>query len=251
MGAFLNNRLTKAGILAAAKALAGETIVFTKITMGDGDPEPGTDLDDLQAVVSPRVDIDITRTAIFGDSVACLGGVFTNNTQHDGFYWRELGLYCQDPDEGEILFSYAYSGEIAEYIPASGSATLVEKNIDILTNVGNTATMKVYISPDAYPTKRDFDDLMAVVNQIKITAQQAVNIAEDAKRIAEEALRIAMANEDKVDDFDGRLRSLEGAVFENVTSNPFSVTFGDLAGITLEKGVWNKDRSRLECSKAA
>ena len=195
--------------------------------------------------------ISSTSLAVMSDSIAVLGGVFTNNTQHDGFYWRELGLYANVPDMGEILYSYAYAGETAEYIPASGSQTLVEKNIDILTNVGNTATMRVYIAPDAYPTKKDFDDLMAVVNQIKITAQQAVTIAEDAKRIAQEALRIAQLNQDSVDDFDGRLRSLEGAVFENVTANPFSVTFTDLAGISLTKGVWNKDRARLECTKAA
>ena len=46
----------------------------------------------------------------------------------DGFYWREIGIMAQDPDEGEILFAYQNAFSQAEYIPGSLSET-VEKII--------------------------------------------------------------------------------------------------------------------------
>lgn len=37
------------------------------------------------------------------------------------------------------------------------------------------------------------------------------------------------------------------AIFNDITTNPFSITFQDLNGITLKSGVWNKPQVRLEC----
>ena len=41
-----------------------------------------------------------------GDGTVTVGGVFTNDQTNDGFYYRELGLYADDPDEdvGEVLY---------------------------------------------------------------------------------------------------------------------------------------------------
>lgn len=41
--------------------------------------------------------------------------------------------------------------------------------------------------------------------------------------------------------------ALQDALFSNITGNPFTVTFGDLDGITLTKGVWNTAKQRIEC----
>ena len=35
-------------------------------------------------------------------------------------------------------------------------------------------------------------------------------------------------------------------VFDDITSNPFMMSFGDLTGIAVT-GVWNKSLSRIEC----
>lgn len=39
---------------------------------------------------------------------------------------------------------------------------------------------------------------------------------------------------------------LMNRVFDDITSNPFMMSFGDLAGITVT-GVWNTSLSRIEC----
>ena len=66
-------------------------------------------------MVSPKATIDITKCVVNGDGTVTVGGVFTNDQTNDGFYYRELGLYADDPDEdvGEVLYCYGNCGDLA------------------------------------------------------------------------------------------------------------------------------------------
>lgn len=44
-----------------------------------------------------------------------------------------------------------------------------------------------------------------------------------------------------------KINTLWDALFSDITANPFSVTFGNLGGISLTSGVWNTTLQRLEC----
>ena len=99
MAAFINNDITAAGLLVLAKGVAGQQINYTKIVLGDGYLEEGQTPRSLTGVVSPKATIDITKCVVNGDGTVTVGGVFTNDQTNDGFYYRELGLYADDPDE--------------------------------------------------------------------------------------------------------------------------------------------------------
>lgn len=109
MAAFINNDITAAGLLVLAKGVAGQQINYTKIVLGDGYLEEGQTPRSLTGVVSPKATIDITKCVVNGDGTVTVGGVFTNDQTNDGFYYRELGLYADDPDEdvGEVLYCSA------------------------------------------------------------------------------------------------------------------------------------------------
>ena len=83
---------------------------------------------------------------------------------NDGFYYRELGLYADDPDEdvGEVLYCYGNCGDLAEWIPPTGGATIVEKTIDIVTAIGTATNVTAYIPADAYATKEDYENYKAI-----------------------------------------------------------------------------------------
>lgn len=247
MGAFVNSTITKAGVLAAAKALSGQQLTFTKIVMGDGFLSEGQTVDNLEDVINKKVTVDIVRHSVESANTAILGGVFTNQGLEDGFYWRELGLYAQDPDVGEILFSYGNSGDLAEYIPADGGNTVIEKNIDILTYVGNAANVSIYIAPDAYPTKADFDELMKKVDACTTTANEAKQIAMEARLTAQQALALVKEFGKIVDANTSKTQTLWDAVFSEVTANPWRLDFTNLDGIELVSGVWDESRARLVC----
>ena len=145
MAAFINNDITTAGLIVLAKGVAGQKINYTKIVLGDGYLEEGQTPRTLTGVVSPKATVDITKLKINGDGTVAVGGIFTNGDETDGFYYRELGLYAEDPDPevGEVLYCYGNCGDLAEWIPPSGGATIVEKTIDIVTAIG-TATHRLH-----------------------------------------------------------------------------------------------------------
>lgn len=43
------------------------------------------------------------------------------------------------------------------------------------------------------------------------------------------------------------IKVLWDAIFKDITTNPFNITFQNLDGITLKAGVWNQPKVRLEC----
>lgn len=47
--------------------------------------------------------------------------------------------------------------------------------------------------------------------------------------------------------FETKIKQLESAMFEDITGNPFTISFKDIKGLTLTSGVYNEARARLEC----
>lgn len=187
MAAFINNDITAAGLLVLAKGVAGQQINYTKIVLGDGYLEEGQTPRSLTGVVSPKATIDITKCVVNGDGTVTVGGVFTNDQTNDGFYYRELGLYADDPDEdvGEVLYCYGNCGDLAEWIPPTGGATIVEKTIDIVTAIGTATKVTAYIPADAYATKEDYENYKAIALAAQATANQAILLAQQAVEIAQ------------------------------------------------------------------
>ena len=249
MAAFINNDITAAGLLVLAKGVAGQQINYTKIVLGDGYLEEGQTPRSLTGVVSPKATIDITNCVVNGDGTVTVGGVFTNDQTNDGFYYRELGLYADDPDEdvGEVLYCYGNCGDLAEWIPPTGGATIVEKTIDIVTAIGTATNVTAYIPADAYATKEDYENYKAIALAAQATANQAILLAQQAVGIAEQAAAAVVDLSNVVQQNTSKITTLWDAVFGDITTNPFQITFANLDGITLTSGVWNATLQRLEC----
>ena len=68
----------------------------------------------------------------------------------------------------------------------------------------------------------------------------AVETAAKAAEDAAQALNLAAGLE-------SRIARVEDGLFNNITGNPFLVSFDSLDGIILTKGIWNAERQRIEC----
>ena len=249
MAAVINNDITTAGLIVLAKGVAGQKINYTKIVLGDGYLEEGQTPRTLTGVVSPKATVDITKLKINGDGTVAVGGIFTNGDETEGFYYRELGLYAEDPDPevGEVLYCYGNCGDLAEWIPPSGGATIVEKTIDIVTAIGTATNVTAYIPADAYATKEDYETYKAIALAAQAIANEAIEIARQAVQTANEAKQAAIDLNKAVTQNTSKIQTLWDAVFSDITANPFQITFVDLSGITLSSGVWNATLQRLEC----
>lgn len=159
MGAFGGLILTNNGRALQAKAQAGATLNFNRIGIGDGSLS-GQSISDLNALISEKKSLSITKLKTQTGGKAVVGAVLSNQDIVTGFYFRELGVFAQDPDVGEILYCYGNAGAGAEYIPAGGGPDIVEKNIDIVTIVGNASSVSATIESSlVFASQQDLDAL--------------------------------------------------------------------------------------------
>ena len=132
MSAFTINSVTVQGLNVIAKLIAGDTLEFTRIAVGDGampsDKTPLTVTD----LTNKLFDVDITSVLNNGNASATVTGVFNNENCEVGFFYRELGLFAIDPDtEQEILYCYGNAGADAEWISPSGGSSIIEKEVKL------------------------------------------------------------------------------------------------------------------------
>lgn len=182
MGAFGGLILTNRGKTLQSKAQAGVTLEYTRIAIGDGQLGT-TPILDLNALRHQVKSLPITKLKVFSGGKAVVGTVWSNSDLTEGFFYREIGIFAKDPDLGEILYCYANSGELAEYIPPGGGSDLIERSLDIQVLVGNAANVTAIIDSSlVYATKPDLDALEQTLTQQIETLENTVDEhqAEDA-----------------------------------------------------------------------
>lgn len=143
MGAFGGLIQTNRGRILQSKAQAGVQLKYTRIAIGDGSLGT-TSILSLNRLIHEVKSLNINKLKVLDQGRAIVGAVLTNQNLSSGFYYRELGVFAEDPDVGEILYCYGNSGDLAEYIPASG-IDIIEKNIDIQTLIGNASNVTAVI----------------------------------------------------------------------------------------------------------
>ena len=154
MANFDRSGMTQAGINLMGKAVGGATIQFTKLVLGDGTMTG--EILDLQGVVSPKQNVDVTRIER-NDNQCTVGGELLTSSVKQGFFWRECGLYAMDPDVGEILYNYAYSTK-PDYIAASDSGMMEEILVSMIATVGSNANVDITIDDSmVFATKKVVD----------------------------------------------------------------------------------------------
>ena len=129
--------ITQQGINLRAKAEAGATLEFSRIAMGDGTLGAAQTLLELTALLNERMEIAIQSVEVVADGTVQVMGLLDNSDVSEGFYIREIGLFANDPDEGEILYSVIYLGDQCDYMPPSSSEQAVAENIYLVTVIGN------------------------------------------------------------------------------------------------------------------
>ena len=88
-------KLTASGKNLLLRALAGETITFTKIQLGNGtaqDPAEATGL------ANPIITVELSKIVV-GTEYVTLTAQFSNSSITSGFHITEAGFFAKDPDD--------------------------------------------------------------------------------------------------------------------------------------------------------
>ncbi|WP_241734870.1 tail fiber protein [Paenibacillus alvei] len=163
--------ITNKGKALQAKAQTGVELQYTRFRVGDGQLG-GRPISDLTGLINPVMSLPISKLQTRPGGRAVVGTVMTNKDVTTGFYFRELGIYAQDPDVGEILYCYGNAGETADYIPAKGGSNIIEEPIDISTIVGNASNVTAGI--DESLVWASHDDVDAAEARAKVYTDQKV-----------------------------------------------------------------------------
>ncbi len=162
---------TNRGRVLQAKAAIGTQLKFTRIAVGDGQLS-GQVTDELVALIHEVKSLNINELKIMSGNKAKVGGVLTNQGLASGFFWRELGVFTQDPDVGEILYCYGNAGALAEYIPAQGGSEILERQINVVTLVGNASNITAEIDQSLiYANRSDIVDLQNQIDGLETVAK--------------------------------------------------------------------------------
>ena len=149
MANFQNNAITDNGRALLSHVQMGAVFTPTKIVLGSGYMPAGKTPRTMTAVQSAVATLSLSKKERTNDGKFIVGGVYSNQQITEQWYFRELGLYAKAvyPAEGdqpevevpEVLYSYGNAGDTAELMPAYGTGTLVERQIDIVIYIGNDA----------------------------------------------------------------------------------------------------------------
>ena len=143
-------QLTNKGIALQAKVQAGTQLHITKLKLGSGVVPSGTDIKTLTDLIAPEQNLGIGgKEAV--DDYCKISSTISNTDLEAGYYVRELGVFAQDPDDGEILYMYTTDGA-PDYLPAGGGSTVISQEFSVMIAVDDTDNIVVDIDPAALAT---------------------------------------------------------------------------------------------------
>ncbi|MBO5739005.1 phage tail protein [bacterium] len=153
--------LTNAASELISKVLSGKTLNFTRMAVGDGFSYDTTAAKNYTTLVNEVLSIDITKKETLSASSVKITSAFKNTDTQKEFYYREVGLYAQDPDTGEeVLYAYGNRNDAAELITPSGS-NVVTKQLIFIISVGDSANVTFNVNADVYALQEDMLDVQA------------------------------------------------------------------------------------------
>lgn len=168
MANFQNNAITDAGRILLSHVQMGAVFEPTKIVLGEGYLPAGTTVRTIKDVVAPVKTLEITKKKRNNDGTVTVGGYYSNQDIPRDFYFRELALYAKatypaaqgGQQIAEVLYSYGNAGDVAELMPAYTTGQPVERQMDIMTYIGNDTEINLTITTNVYVTKEELAEAM-------------------------------------------------------------------------------------------
>lgn len=169
MGAFKSAVITKKGQELLAKVVAGTTkLEFTKIKVSD--TKLSGDLASMTGIGTIKQEEKVASVVRKNGSNVTVSASFSNQTLGQGYYVRNLGLYANDPQVGEILYSISVADEstaTADYMPPFNGIGVSSLMVDLVTAVSNASSVKVNVDPTAGATVAQIVNLQEQIDDVK------------------------------------------------------------------------------------
>ena len=160
MARFKKAVITEKGLALVTKVQMGSTTLkFTKIATGAGS-YGDEDVGNRTELKDKKQEFSLSSISVVDNDTVKLRAVISNAGLETGYYIREIRLFAQDPDDGEILYSLAvaYDGQW-DYLPAESEVSPATINLDTFSSVANASTVTIQGGTGAYASAEDLENL--------------------------------------------------------------------------------------------
>ncbi len=234
---FYTHVITGQGLAFLAKQQLGAEPNITRAVAGAGFVDP-IDLESQTAVLSPIGEMEVGPRTMVDSKIVRLPLRFSSGDITDTALIRQIGVYAEDPDEGEILYQllqYSVPQPLPSLEANRGVLAIFECEIDLIFANGELA--QIPTSPSWFISEADLE-----AHNTDPQAHQGRFIAITEKMDAMEQDFTAWQEEQ-----DARLQLMEDTLITDIQDNKTIIVFSDLSRIKLLKGVYNQQYSRIEC----
>lgn len=244
--------LTKKGQLLQAKVGTGVVLALTKMKLGSGVLPKGTSLEDLTDLVAPEQNVGIASKEVLTDQKMCkISATITNVGLSAGYYVRELGVFANDPDDGEILYAVT-SDSAPDYIPSEGGSTAVSQEFAVYISASNASDVKVSIDPGALATMGYVETAIADHNSLATAHENRFKLFEKIADFGDDLIKklalttaISAVTALQTDSWFGQLLKMAltaSGVKYNIAQNGY-VCFGSLfGGLIIQWGLEEENK---------
>ncbi len=166
MASFNSTKITNRGRELDAKVSSGQTrMSFTKICLSDT-AYSSSSVEALTSLSGVKQTSVISEKKVINNVSVQVSSVFTNEQLTSGYFIRTIGLYAQDPDRGEILYSVTTAIE-ADYMPPYNGLSSSSILVDLVSTISNAENVQLEVDPAAAATIRDINELKDEIEDLK------------------------------------------------------------------------------------
>lgn len=247
--------ITQSGKALLTKELANkETLMFTRLAIGDGLISNEQKLSDMKTMSHEVLSLPVQKYTWNKSDAVILTAQYTSKDFTSTIQYRELAVFADDPDTGEILFCYGYADNPEELLP-NGSVGGIEKVIEAVIPIKEDVNIAAYIQADTAISYADYSELIRKVDY-------SYNLSTDNKRRLDELEPQVAKNTADIAKLFAKYNTLENRVmviwyslFNNIANNRSTINFdtwhanvdgADKTDANIFKGVWNSAAQRLE-----
>lgn len=111
----------------------------------------------LSALTTVEQETTIDKVEIINDTAVKVSAVITNKLLASGYYINAIGLYAEDPDLGEILYSITIA-KVPDWMQPDSGSGVSSLLIQLITQVSNSSIVKTELNPSVLATVQDLLD---------------------------------------------------------------------------------------------
>lgn len=166
MSEFRQLIITNKGQSLMAKLIAGKANVTLTKVAASATTYNDSQIPALTALSNIKQQVAVSKVTRINSVAVQVDAAMENSALTTGYYMNSIGLYANDPDDGEILYAVA-GANVGAYMPPYNGITVSGAYLKLVTTVSNASNVSMTVDPAAVATVGDINALQAEITDIQ------------------------------------------------------------------------------------